>query len=226
MQTEKSRCALVNVPSITVKQCYDSFRMSFESHNKPRIILRTGDMFEIAKDYHNPVIHNFANNEKPGGPLAVFTEEGKFVSIKEINNSQEEQIIKRYRNKISLPRSFYPIITKDNVSLLYSTCQDMVPVISLPFIVKRSLKKHQVVDSMLKRIELLMYNCCLNNHTLITGFWEFSSTGIKPEELYELWSIALSENYYKPIDIVFVINQDTYTNKHTDLFEMFSKLNY
>ena len=222
--SDKKENILDTTPSITIKQYYDSYRSSFKSDNKPRFIVRTGNMFDIAKEYLNPVIHNFANNEKPGGPLAVFTEEGKFVSIKDYGNTQEDQLIKLYRDKIILPHNMYPIIKDDRIALLYSSCQDMIPVITLPAIARPNLKKKHVVESMLQRLELLMYSCCLNDNTLITGLWGCGAYGMKPEELFELWEYALNENYHKPIDIVFVIQQDKYTDKYKDLVDLFSKL--
>ena len=211
--------------STTVKQYYDGLRVNFFSENKPRFIIRYGDMFEIAKEYQNPVIHNFANNEYPGGPLATFTPEGQFVNIRDYGNTQEDQLIKRYREKIILPKDLYPIISKDKTALLYSYCQDLPPVITLPSIVNPNFKKPITFEIMLKRIELLMYSCCLNDNTLITGLWGCGAFGMKPENLAELWEVALKTFYHKPIDIVFVIYQDSYTKKYDNLEKLFSKIN-
>ena len=236
---QKSKEVIYDEPSIkdfstTVKQYYDGLRPNFQSDNKPRFIIRYGDMFEIAKEYHNPVIHNFANNEYPGGPLSTFTPEGQFLSIREYgktlkskvyaNLTQEDQLIKRYREKIVLPKDLYPIISKDKTALLYSYCQDLPPVITLPSIINPNFKKPNTFDIMLQRIELLMYSCCLNDNTLITGLWGCGAFGMKPENLAELWEVALKTFYHKPIDIVFVIYQDEYTKKYDNLEKLFSKI--
>jgi len=89
-------------------------------------------MFEIAKEFKKPVIHNFANNEYQCGPLASFTPDGNFISINDNGTTQEDQLIKRYRDKI---------IANDNIALLYSYCQELPPIITLPSIIKPNFKK-------------------------------------------------------------------------------------
>jgi hypothetical protein len=47
---------------------------------------------------------------------------------------------------------------------------------------------------------------------------------MKPENLAELWEVALKTFYHKPIDIVFVIYQDEYTKKYDNIEKLFSKI--
>ena len=207
--------------STTVKHYYDTM-FSFNSVNKPRFIIREGDMFEIAKEYYNPVIHNFANNEIPGGPLSVFRPDGKFINILCKGRTQEDQLIQKYKDKIILPRDMYPIISNNKTALLYSICDGLPSVITLPSIINPNLKKKNIYISMLERIELMLYAACLNNNTLITGLWGCGVYGMKPEELADLWKTALKISDYKPIDIVFVIKQDEYTKYYSKLFDLFT----
>ena len=204
----------------TVK-IYANAQPTYGRTNKPRFIVRTGDMFDIAKEYKNPAIHNFANNECQGGPLALFTREGKFISIKDYGNTQEDQLISLYRDRIILPKEYYPIIQRDKVALLYSRCGHLPAVITLPSIIQPNFKKRRVEDSMLERLDLLIRTAAEHGHTLITGLWGCGVFGMKPEELAQLWQTKLKETYPDPLDIVFVIN----TAKCGDLVEMFSALN-
>ena len=40
------------------------------------IIIFNGNCFDAAKLYNNSIIHNFANNTKPGGPTSKFNSNG------------------------------------------------------------------------------------------------------------------------------------------------------
>jgi hypothetical protein len=216
--------------SSTTKYYYNDIQLNLTiKKNNPKFIIRVGDMFEIAKEFKKPVIHNFANNEYQGGPLASFTPDGNFISISDNGTTQEDQLIKRYRDKIILPKKYYSIIANDNIALLYSYCQELPPIITLPSIIKPNFKKKKIIDSMLKRLELLMYICCQNDNTLITGLWGCGAFGMEPQELANLWKHAFINFNNKPVDIVFVIYQDEYTKKYdniTDLFSGISSNNY
>lgn len=213
--------------STTVKLYYKDMS-SFYTNNKPNIYVREGNIFDIAKEYYNPAIHNFANNTMPGGHYSTFSPSGRFIKTKEYGCNQESLIIKHYRNKIYLPKSYYPIITKE-VALLYSTCQDLPAVISLPPVIKPKLTKRSVYESILDKLELLMYAACLNNNTLITGLWGCDINSMNPEELASLWEIALKRYEYKPISIVFVINNNDVNNNNVNnydkIYDLFMELN-
>ena len=207
----------------TIKQYYDNM-FGFNTSNTTKFIIREGDMFEIAKEYYNPVIHNFGNNFKPGGYNTVFTSEGKFVSTittDEIDN-QEIQLIKKYKDKIILPENMYPIINDDKTALLYSFCEDLPAVITMPCILNPNLKKKKTYYALLERLELMLYSSCLNDNTLITGLWGCGFYGMKPEELLDLWKTVLmtaehkqktEKKYHEAIS-----NVDKYTEPELDSF--------
>jgi len=210
--------------SNTVKIQYNRM-FSFYADNNPQIIIREGNIFDIAKEYHNPVIHNFAHNTIPGGQYSVFSSKGKFIEIKEYGTSHEDKLIKYYRDKIFLPKIYYPIVEKDNIALLYSTCGDLPAVISSPLITSIEQIKSNIHKIILMQIELIMYTCCLNNNTLIISLSEFINYGINLKELAYLWRISLKQVEYKPIDIVFVMNKKE-INNYDKIYDLFMDLNY
>jgi len=208
----------------TVKINYANIYSYETPRVKPKITVKVGSMFDIAKQYDNSVIHNFANNEIPGGPLASFNSNGTFVSIKEYGNTQEDQIVKLYRDKLLLPREFYPICKDGEVALLYSVCKDLPSVISMPSLIKPNFKKNHVFVSMVQRLELMLYTASVNNHTLITGLWGCGSFGMKPDQLVSLWKYTLKYTDYIPNEIVFAIYQDKYTAMYKELESLFSTI--
>ena len=102
------------------KKCYNK--------NICNIIVFNGDCFEAEKIYDNLIIHNFANNIRPGGPTSKFNKNGILEWQKENSNTQEDQIIRRYKNKLLLYPQMYPICNesvKNGEALLYSNCNDL-----------------------------------------------------------------------------------------------------
>lgn len=191
-----------------------------------KITVVTGNMLEIASQYDKPLIHNFANNHCQGGPSSKFTVDGEWISTSEYARTQEDQIIRNYQNKISLPKMFYPICQDDEINgeaILYSRCLDLPAVATIPSLIQPNLEDEQEYDSMIHRILLLLYTAKFSEHTLITGLWGCGVFGMKPDELVELWKDALKMSKYQPKDIVFCIYLDRYTEKYGDL-EYFQEL--
>ena len=104
---------------------------------KSKIEIINGDCFQVAKLYNpnNVIIHNFANNKYQGGPCSKFTEDGKYITSEFWSNTQEDQIIRLYKDKIILPKSMYPIcdtsLIPGSEGLLYSVCDDLPDVITI-----------------------------------------------------------------------------------------------
>ncbi len=188
--------------------------------NKTKITVITGNMFEEAVNYEKPLIHNFANNVYPGGPSSKFTPEGEWISTSPRSNTQEDQLIKRYQNKIHLPTDFYPICKDEEIdgeAILYSRCLDLPAVITIASLVDPDLSNQSEYDSMLHRILLMLYVATFNEHTLVTGLWGCGVFGMNPEELVEMWKHALRISKYQPKEIVFCIYLDHFTQKFGDL---------
>jgi len=58
----------------------------------------------LDKKYINSVIHNFANNERAGGPTSTFTDDGILISQRENSKTQEDIIIRHYKTNLLLPK--------------------------------------------------------------------------------------------------------------------------
>lgn len=178
--------------SSTVKITYPHFVIPIVN-GEPQFTVQIGDMFEVAKSTPDSVIHNFANNELPGGPFAKYTHKGEFISLQDRDNTQEEQLIRLYKHRLLLPRELYPIITANQTALLYSVCPGMPPVITLPSVVRPNFRKPHVRKDMLSRLGLLLQVCHAYNMVLVTGLWGCGDFGMKPEDLADLWKDALRE---------------------------------
>lgn len=68
-------------------------------------IVFNGNCFKALEKYPNSVIHNFANNDRPGGPTSSFTPEGRFLRSSDWSNTQEDQIVRYYGDKLVLSKS-------------------------------------------------------------------------------------------------------------------------
>jgi len=172
-----------------------------------------GNCFDIVNLIENGCLHNFANNEKQGGPCSVFTEDGNYISQSTKSNTQEDQLVKLYKEKLILPKYHYPIIQDNIEALLHSKCGDMKPVITLPAIICPNFSKKHIEASIIKRILLLLYVCKLYNYTLVTGLWGCGAFGADPNKMFELWKEALSMSRHQPVKIIFVIKIDSYSKK-------------
>ncbi len=198
--------------------------------NKPKIRIVNAGCFEVADSFasNEVVLHNFANNKYQGGPCSKFTEEGIFISSNEWANTQEDQIIKRYRNNISLPSAFYPICednTPGNEALLYSQCgNSLCDVITIAAIQDPNYMKSSQRQTMINRIKLIIAASAIHNKILITGLWGCGAFGGKPNDLVDLWEDALSDSKIpKPSEIIFAIKIDRASSKW-GTFENMEKL--
>lgn len=188
--------------------------------SKPNIQFINAGCFEVADSLEskNVVIHNFANNKFPGGPCSKFTSDGKFISNQEWSNTQEDQIIKRYRENILLPEDLYPICkdnTPGNEALLYSQCGGgLCDVITIAALQDPNYLKLYQRSTMINRIKLILAVCAKYNKILITGLWGCGAFGGKPEDLANLWQEALCDSKIpKPSAIIFAIKIDSATSK-------------
>lgn len=187
------------------------------------VVVFDGNCFDAAKKYKDEsvAIHNFANNEHQGGPSSRFTEDGKYISCKAGFLTQEDQIVRKFTDKLILPRSYYPIIEKgeDTEALIYSEVEverEKISIITLPAVV--NYQSHHR-ETMIKRLLLLLYVCSINNQTLITGLWGCGAFGMRPQVLLELWQEALSRTKYIPKKIVFAVIFDAFSNKWKKTFD-------
>lgn len=169
-------------------------------NTKPQIRIINAGCFEVANTFKSTdvVIHNFANNKHPGGPCSKFTDEGLFISNQQWANTQEDQLMKRYRENILLPINFYPICkdnTYGNEALLYSQCGDILcDVITIPALQDPNYIKHNQRQTMINRIKLILAVCAKYNKILITGLWGCGAFGGKSNDLANLWHDALSDS--------------------------------
>ena len=173
-----------------------------------------GDCFKAASTYEDSVIHNFANNTRPGGPTSEFNDDGLLIWQKSSSKTQEDQIIRKYQHNIRLYPYMYPICN-DNIingeALLYSKCGILEPVITIASPIQPNFKNKKTTDSIINRMHLIMYVSWKYNHTLITGLWGCGAFGANPKNMAELWQEALNTAKFIPKRIVFAIIYDTYT---------------
>lgn len=199
----------------------------------PVIKIINANCFEVANQY-NPndiIIHNFANNKHQGGPCSKFTEEGTYMSNEFWSNTQEDQIIKKYQNKIVLPKSMYPICNNyilNGEGLLYSECDDLPSVITIAALQDPNYMKKQQRQTMINRIKLILVVCAKYNKNLITGLWGCGAFGGKPIDLAEFWKEALADKTIpKPKEIIFAIKIDNASSKwgsFEDMEKLFRKI--
>jgi len=189
---------------------------------------------EKLKNRQRPVIHNFANNTRPGGPTNTFDKNGILLQQHKGADTQEDQIIRRYGKDLLLIPSLYPIIdeqtgVQNTEALLYSTCGSKPPIITMPAPIaprsgnKKVMEKFQ--QTIIDRIKLMLYVAHKYNNILITGLWGCGAFGLDPRELAKLWEQAINESYHVPKNIVFAIILDDYSKKwgtEEDLVNMFS----
>jgi uncharacterized protein (TIGR02452 family) len=204
------------------------------TRNNTKISIINAGCFDISDAYkpEEVIIHNFANNKSPGGPCSRFSFEGQFISNESWSNTQEDQIIRLYKNNILLPHSLYPIC-KDNMpgseALLYSKCGSMLcDVITIAALQDPNYLKISNRYTMINRIKLILAVCAKYNKILITGLWGCGAFGGKPENLSQLWKEALSDNLIpKPSEIIFAIKIDGASSKwgtFDDVKKLFTNL--
>ena len=213
--------------SSTIKYFFKDIPEKLEKDPKPIISVEFESCLNLEKKYPNSVIHNFANNERPGGPTSTFSQEGILLQQKLGSNTQEDVIIRKYGQKLVLPKYYYPIIDNSVVgseALLYSTCEKLQPVITLPAINCPNFKNKKTRQSLINRLLLLLWVCSLKEKTLITGLWGCGAFGMSPEDLVDCWKEALKLSKYQPKQIVFTILLDNYTKhyKKDTLVTLFS----
>lgn len=230
----------MSTKSYTIKYLFkdiDSIIPTTTNNNpllKPKIEIINGDCFQVAKLYNpnNVIIHNFANNKFQGGPCSKFTEDGKYISSEFWSNTQEDQIIRLYKDKIILPLSIYPIcdnsLLPGGEGLLYSVCDNLPDVITIAALQDPNYIKKQQRQTMINRIKLILAVCAKYNKVLITGLWGCGAFGGKPVELVDLWYDALADkNIPKPQNIIFAIKIDNFSHKwgsFEDMEKIFKKI--
>lgn len=205
-----------------------------QSISKPKIRIVNAGCFEVADSFKSSkiVMHNFANNKYQGGPCSKFTEDGLFISSQEWSNTQEDQLVRRYRENIILPRALYPICkdnAPDNAALLYSQCGGVLcDVITIAALQDPNYMKLSQRQTMINRIKLILAVCAKYNKILITGLWGCGAFGGKPIDLADLWYEALCDSAIpKPSEIIFAIKIDRSSSKwgsFEDMEKLFSKL--
>lgn len=196
---------------------------------KPNIILEFESCLLLEKKYKNTVIHNFANNERPGGPTSSFTDDGLLIHQKVNSSTQEDIIIRHYQKNLLLPKKYYPIIDNSKLgseALLYSKCNDLPSIITLPAINTPNFKNKKTKQSLINRILLMLYVSSLYSDTLITGLWGCGAFGMQIEDLVDCWHDALNESKFYPKNIIFAILLDGYTKQYNKdyLIDLFNKL--
>ena len=213
----------------TIKYYYKDIPNILIKQEKSKIILEFESCLNLDKKYKNSVIHNFANNERPGGPTSTFTDDGILISQKENSKTQEDIIIRHYKTNLLFPKKYYPIIDNSIIgseALLYCKCNNLQSLIALPAINSPNFKNKRTRISLINRILLLLYVSSLNNETLITGLWGCGAFGMNVEDLIDCWKDALTQSKYYPKNIVFSIIIDDYTKKYNKdyLINLFNTL--
>lgn len=219
----------VTNPCVTTKHYYvDNIKESDPpALTKCQVSVVTGDMFRVAAQERRPVLHNFANNRYQGGPASIYDKVGNFIAHRG-GNTQEDQIVKKYRSKLLFPAKYYPICDDKGEALLYSHCDDLAPVITLAAPIDPNFASSDVRKSIIRRIHLMLKLSADNDNTLITGLWGCGAFGANPRRMAELWGEALATAPYKPRKVVFCILLDQYSNKWgkaEDILSYFRDLN-
>ena len=194
---------------------------------KCEILVMNNDCFSVAELYTNSVIHNFANNIKPGGPTSKFNDDGTLKSHNDKSTTQEDQIIARYKNNILLHPNMYPICEDNKINgeaLLYSLCNNLHPIITLPSPIKPNILNKKTRQTIINRIHLMLYVSWKYKHSLITGLWGCGAFGADPIYMSELWKESIITSKVLPERIVFAIIQDNYTNKYKDIIQIYNKI--
>ena len=198
--------------------------------NKQHLIIEifNGDCFQAADTYSDSVIHNFANNTKPGGPTSRFNDNGLLEWQKSSSNTQEDQIVRKYQHNLKLYPNMYPICNdsvKNGEALLYSKCGIMKPIITIASPINPNFQNKNIVNTIINRMHLILYISWKYNHTLISGLWGCGAFGANPQKMAELWQTAIDSAKFVPKRIVFAIILDEYSNKWgTNVSEYFRKI--
>lgn len=207
------------MPLSTVKISYLEIPHSQIMKRNCQIEVFDGNCFDGAKRYPNSVIHNFANNTRPGGPTSLFGDDGVLQWHSISSQTQEDQIIKLYKKNILLYPKFYPICDDSRIggeALLYSECNELHPIITIASPIKPNFQNKNTIQTILNRIELMLYVAWKYKKILITGLWGCGAFGANPYTMTQLWQEAISKSKYLPEKIVFAIMIDSMSEKWGD----------
>ena len=201
---------------ISTKKYYLNDIPSHKIKQKCIIEVFNGDCFQATEKYVDSVIHNFANNTRPGGPTSQFNESGFLIWQKSSSKTQEDQIIRKYQQNIKLYPHMYPICDDSKINgeaLLYSKCGILKPVITIASPINPNFENKKIVNTLINRMHLILYVSWKYNHTLVTGLWGCGAFGANPKNMAELWQEAINSARFVPKRIVFAIILDIYSNK-------------
>jgi hypothetical protein len=203
----------------TIKISYTDIPKSDIAYKNCKIEIFDGNCFDASNKYTNSVIHNFANNTRPGGPSSLFGEDGKLQWNSKSSNTQEDQIIRIYKNNILLYPQFYPICDDSKINgeaLLYSECNELYPIITIAAPINPNFQNKRTINTIINRIELMLYVSWKYKKILITGLWGCGAFGAQPQKMIDLWQEAISKSKYLPEKIVFAIMIDDLSKKWGD----------
>lgn len=124
-----------------------------------------------------------------------------------------------YKKNILLYPKFYPICDDSKIggeALLYSECNDLHPIITIAAPIKPNFQNKNTTQTILNRIELMLYVAWKYKKILITGLWGCGIFGANPYTMTQLWQEAISKSKYLPEKIVFAIMIDSMSEKWGD----------
>ena len=133
---------------ISTKKYYLNDIPSHKIKQKCIIEVFNGDCFQATEKYVDSVIHNFANNTRPGGPTSQFNESGFLIWQKSSSKTQEDQIIRKYQQNIKLYPHMYPICDDSKINgeaLLYSKCGILKPVITIASPINPNFENKKII---------------------------------------------------------------------------------
>jgi hypothetical protein len=157
----------------TTKFYYKDIVTPLVKQQKSEIILEFESCLNLGNKYKNAVIHNFANNERPGGPTSNFSDDGLLIKQKDNSHTQEDKIIRYYGQNLLLPKKYYPIIDNsvlNSEALLYSECNHLPSIITLPAINSPNFKNKKTKQSLINRILLMLVSFITSRWNRIETF--------------------------------------------------------
>lgn len=207
-----------------------------------------GDMFNIAASYYfinkklNIIIHNFANNERPGLYKRLDNNQIYFST-----NTQEEQLLRaslingqHYLNEeenypITIDYEYPCALLSTNVifdkdantginlpqknKYIASVVTCALP--NKPALSKDNTYRNKKMNEIVLRHMILCLNIASDADIFITGLWGIGAFCHPIDEIIPLWFDAIKLSNKKPKQIIFVIYDDKFKKQAQYLFNKY-----
>lgn len=158
-----------------------------------------------------PLIHNFANNEHPGGPCSEFSPDGHFLWHDDRSKTQEDQVVTRFKEWIRFPHDLYPICTPDSIACIVHHGEP--PVLTLPAPHRPRLTDPAVRQDVIKRIHLALFVANKMQRNLVTGLWGCGAFKANPAHMADIWKEALRTAPAAPTNVFFCLSIDRFSKR-------------